>query len=618
MLFRSWRGEKLKKYKNDLIKNSTNFDFPIHKPYFKLNQEQKDLLWTGNSHFKGINYFFKKLEAKIYKIQNRVMLSRYRGKTICNTCNGNRLKTEASYVKINGKSITDLVQMPIDSLLKFMLLLKLDSYEEKLANRIIKEIQNRLEFICNVGLGYLTINRKSSTLSGGESQRINLANSLGSSLVSSLYVLDEPSIGLHPRDTEKLISILIDLKNIGNTVLVVEHDEDIIRSADQIIDIGPEAGSNGGKVVAQGTIKDILKSNSLTSRYLNNIESIGEPKKIRYSTKKITIKGARENNLKNISVDFPLNSLTAVTGVSGSGKTTLVKKILYPALLKAKGIFKNKPGQFDIITGDLDKIDEIEYIDQNPIGLSSRSNPVTYLKVYDDIRNLYALQKVSKVNNYKAKHFSFNVDGGRCETCKGEGSVKIEMQFMADVNLICENCKGKRFKKEVLRVKFENKTIDDILKMTVDQSIEFFNDSDQKKIANKLQPLQDVGMGYVQLGQTSSSLSGGEAQRIKLATFLLKGNNRKKILFIFDEPTTGLHFHDIKKLLKSFNSLIENGHSIIVVEHNTDLIKFADHIVDLGLDGGEKGGELIFQGTPKGLIKNKKSRLSKYLKIKGV
>ena len=613
-----WRGEKLKKYKNDLIKNSTNFDFPIHKPYFKLNQEQKDLLWTGNSHFKGINYFFKKLEAKIYKIQNRVMLSRYRGKTICNNCNGNRLKIEASYVKINGKSITDLVQMPIDSLLKFMLLLKLDSYEEKLANRIIKEIQNRLEFICNVGLGYLTINRKSSTISGGESQRINLANSLGSSLVSSLYVLDEPSIGLHPRDTEKLISILIDLKNIGNTVLVVEHDEDIIRSADQIIDIGPEAGSNGGKVVAQGTIKDILKSNSLTSRYLNNIESIGEPKKIRYSTKKITIKGARENNLKNISVDFPLNSLTAVTGVSGSGKTTLVKKILYPALLKEKGIFKNKPGQFDIITGDLDKIDEIEYIDQNPIGLSSRSNPVTYLKVYDDIRNLYALQKVSKVNNYKAKHFSFNVDGGRCETCKGEGSVKIEMQFMADVNLVCENCKGKRFKKEVLRVKFENKTIDDILKMTVDQSIEFFNDSDQKKIANKLQPLQDVGMGYVQLGQTSSSLSGGEAQRIKLATFLLKGNNRKKILFIFDEPTTGLHFHDIKKLLKSFNSLIENGHSIIVVEHNTDLIKFADHIVDLGLDGGEKGGELIFQGTPKGLIKNKKSRLSKYLKIKGV
>ena len=611
-----WRGEKLKKYKNELVKNSINFNFPIHKPYFKLTSEQKDLLWTGNSHFKGINYFFKKLEDKIYKIQNRVMLSRYRGKTICKDCNGNRLKNEASYVKINKKSITDLVEMPIDNLLKFMLTLKLDSYQEKLANRILKEIQNRLKFICNVGLGYLTINRRSGTLSGGESQRINLANSLGSSLVSSLYVLDEPSVGLHPKDTEKLINILIDLKNIGNTVLVVEHDEDIMRSADHIIDIGPEAGSNGGKVVAQGSIKDILKSKSLTSMYLNKIEAINPLDKIRYSAGKISIKGARENNLKNISVNFPLNNLIAVTGVSGSGKTTLVKKILYPALLKEKGIFKNKPGQFDEISGDIDKVDEIEFIDQKPIGLSSRSNPVTYLKVYDDIRNLFASQKLSKINSYKAKHFSFNVDGGRCESCKGEGTVKIEMQFMADVNLECENCKGKRFKKDVLRVKFENKTIDDILKMTVDQSIEFFNSTNQKKITNKLKPLQDVGMGYIQLGQSSSSLSGGEAQRIKLATFLLKGNNRKKTLFIFDEPTTGLHFHDIKKLLNSFNSLLENGHSIIVVEHNTDLIKCADHIIDLGLDGGEKGGDLIFQGTPGGLIKNKKSRLSKYLKNK--
>ena len=611
-----WRGEKLKKYKNELVKNSINFNFPIHKPYFKLTSEQKDLLWTGNSHFKGINYFFKKLEDKIYKIQNRVMLSRYRGKTICKDCNGNRLKNEASYVKINKKSITDLVEMPIDNLLKFMLTLKLDSYQEKLANRILKEIQNRLKFICNVGLGYLTINRRSGTLSGGESQRINLANSLGSSLVSSLYVLDEPSVGLHPKDTEKLINILIELKNIGNTVLVVEHDEDIMRSADHIIDIGPEAGSNGGKVVAQGSIKDILKSKSLTSMYLNKIEAINPLDKIRYSAGKISIKGARENNLKNISVDFPLNNLIAVTGVSGSGKTTLVKKILYPALLKEKGIFKNKPGQFDEISGDIDKVDEIEFIDQKPIGLSSRSNPVTYLKVYDDIRNLFASQKLSKINSYKAKHFSFNVDGGRCESCKGEGTVKIEMQFMADVNLECENCKGKRFKKDVLRVKFENKTIDDILKMTVDQSIEFFNSTNQKKITNKLKPLQDVGMGYIQLGQSSSSLSGGEAQRIKLATFLLKGNNRKKTLFIFDEPTTGLHFHDIKKLLNSFNSLLENGHSIIVVEHNTDLIKCADHIIDLGLDGGEKGGDLIFQGTPGDLIKNKKSRLSKYLKNK--
>ena len=611
-----WRGEKLKKYKNELVKSSINFNFPIHKPYFKLTSEQKDLLWTGNSHFKGINYFFKKLEDKIYKIQNRVMLSRYRGKTICNDCNGNRLKNEASYVRINKKSITDLVEMPIDDLLKFMLTLKLDSYQEKLANRILKEIQNRLKFICNVGLGYLTINRRSGTLSGGESQRINLANSLGSSLVSSLYVLDEPSVGLHPKDTEKLINILIDLKNIGNTVLVVEHDEDIMRSADHIIDIGPEAGSNGGQVVAQGSIKDILKSKSLTSMYLNKTEAIEPLDKIRYSGGKISIKGARENNLKNISVDFPLNNLVAVTGVSGSGKTTLVKKILYPALLKEKGVFKNKPGQFDEIFGDIDKIDEIEFIDQKPIGLSSRSNPVTYLKVYDDIRNLFASQKLSKINSYKAKHFSFNVDGGRCESCKGEGTVKIEMQFMADVNLECENCKGKRFKKNVLRVKFENKTIDDVLKMTVDQSIEFFNSTNQNKITNKLKPLQDVGMGYIQLGQSSSSLSGGEAQRIKLATFLLKGNNRKKTLFIFDEPTTGLHFHDIKKLLNSFNSLLENGHSIIVVEHNTDLIKCADHIIDLGLDGGEKGGDLIFQGTPRDLIKNKKSRLSKYLKNK--
>ena len=611
-----WRGEKLKKYKNELVKSSINFNFPIHKPYFKLTSEQKDLLWTGNSHFKGINYFFKKLEDKIYKIQNRVMLSRYRGKTICKDCNGNRLKNEASYVRINKKSITDLVEMPIDDLLKFMLTLKLDSYQEKLANRILKEIQNRLKFICNVGLGYLTINRRSGTLSGGESQRINLANSLGSSLVSSLYVLDEPSVGLHPKDTEKLINILIDLKNIGNTVLVVEHDEDIMRSADHIIDIGPEAGSNGGQVVAQGSIKDILKSKSLTSMYLNKTEAIEPLDKIRYSGGKISIKGARENNLKNISVDFPLNNLVAVTGVSGSGKTTLVKKILYPALLKEKGVFKNKPGQFDEISGDIDEIDEIEFIDQKPIGLSSRSNPVTYLKVYDDIRNLFASQKLSKINSYKAKHFSFNVDGGRCESCKGEGSVKIEMQFMADVNLECENCKGKRFKKNVLRVKFENKTIDDVLKMTVDQSIEFFNSTNQNKITNKLKPLQDVGMGYIQLGQSSSSLSGGEAQRIKLATFLLKGNNRKKTLFIFDEPTTGLHFHDIKKLLNSFNSLLENGHSIIVVEHNTDLIKCADHIIDLGLDGGEKGGDLIFQGTPRDLIKNKKSKLSKYLKNK--
>ena len=611
-----WRGEKLKKYKNDLIKNSTLFNFPIHKPYYKLDKHQKNIVWQGNSHFKGINYFFSKLESKIYKIQNRVILSRYRGKTKCNICNGNRLKKEASFVKINNKSITDLVEMPIEKLLIFTNKLNLNNYEKKLADRITIEILNRLNFICNVGLGYLTINRRSSTLSGGESQRINLANSLGSSLVSSLYVLDEPSIGLHPKDTEKLIKILIDLKNIGNTVLVVEHDEDIMRSADQIIDIGPEAGSNGGEIVAQGTIKELLKSNSLTSKYLNNIESINTPLKRRYSSGKITLKGARENNLKNITVDFPLNNLTAVTGVSGSGKTTLVKKILYPALLKEKGIFKYKPGQFDQISGQIDKIEEVEYVDQNPIGLSSRSNPVTYLKIYDDIRNLFASQKLSKANQYKAKHFSFNVDGGRCDTCKGEGTVKIEMQFMADVNLICESCNGKRFKKEILRVKFEEKNIDDILRMTVDQSIDFFKKQNENKIVKKIQPLMDVGMGYVQLGQSSSTLSGGEAQRIKLATFLLKGSNKSKTLFIFDEPTTGLHFHDIKKLLKSFNSLIENGHSIIVVEHNIDLIKSSDYIIDLGLDGGENGGQVIFQGTPENLIKENKSRLSKFLKEK--
>ena len=611
-----WKGEKLKKYKNELIKNASSFKFPIHKPYYKLSNDQKKLVWEGNEYFKGLNYFFNKLESKIYKIQNRVMLSRYRGKTRCSDCNGNRLKKESSYVKINNKSITELVQMPIGSLINFFNNLKLSKYENELSSRVLKEINSRLKFINNVGLGYLTLNRRSSTLSGGESQRINLATSLGSSLVSSLYVLDEPSIGLHPRDTEKLIEILKELTNLGNTVIVVEHDEDIIRSADQIVDIGPKAGSNGGFVVAQGTIKEILKSNSLTSKYLNNKEEISKPEKPRYSSGKIIIKGARENNLKNINVEFPLNNLTVVTGVSGSGKTTLVKKILYPALLKEKGIFKIKPGQFDSISGDISKIDEIEFIDQNPIGTSSRSNPVTYLKIYDDIRNLYSSLKLSKLNNYKAKHFSFNVDGGRCENCKGEGNVKIEMQFMADVSLVCENCKGKRFKNEILKVKYHKKTIDDILTMTVDEAIDFFSINENKKISNKLKPLQDVGMGYVQLGQSSSTLSGGEAQRIKLATFLLKGNKGKKTLFIFDEPTTGLHFHDIKKLLKSFNSLIDNGHSIVVVEHNLDLIKCSDNIIDLGPDGGENGGDLIFNGTPNNLILEKKSRLKKYLELK--
>ena len=611
-----WRGQKLKKYKNELVKNSSQFDLPIHKPFFKLTNSQKELVWKGNQYFKGINVFFKRIQAKSYKIQNRVMLSRYRGKTKCNSCGGSRLKNEVNYVKINSKSIANLVNLSIDDLYLFFKQIKLSENEKLISKRILTEIKNRLSFIKNVGLGYLTLNRKSSTLSGGESQRINLANSLGSSLVSSLYVLDEPSVGLHPKDTEKLIQILINLKNLGNTVLVVEHDEDIMRSADHIIDIGPEAGSKGGEIVAQGSIKDILKSKSLTSKYINGSEKIPLPKKRKKTSKKITIHGARENNLKNISVDFPLNNLTVVTGVSGSGKTSLVKKILYPALQNTKGIFKEKPGQFDKLSGNIDEIDEIEYVDQNPIGLSSRSNPVTYLKAYDEIRNLFASQTISKINNYKSKHFSFNVDGGRCDECKGEGTVKIEMQFMADVNLKCESCKGKRFKKEVLRIFFEGKNIDDVLNMTVNEAIDFFKKFDQKKIIRKIQPLKDVGMGYVQLGQSSSTLSGGEAQRIKLATFLVKGTNRNKTLFIFDEPTTGLHFHDIKKLLKSFNSLIEYGHSIIVVEHNIELIKCSDYIIDLGPLGGENGGQLIFSGSPENLIKNKKSLLTDFLKNK--
>ncbi len=611
-----WRGEKLKKYKNDLIKNASNFDFPIHKPFYQLTKDQKKLVWTGNKYFKGIDYFFKKIESKIYKIQNRVMLSRYRGKTTCHNCGGNRLKKEASFVKINKKSITELVQMPISKLSIFFKKLKLSDYELDLTNRILKEINSRLNFIEKVGLGYLTLNRRSSTLSGGESQRINLATSLGSSLVNSLYVLDEPSIGLHSRDTENLIKVLKELRDLGNTVIVVEHDEDIIRSADHIIDIGPEAGKNGGSVVAEGSLESLLKSKSLTSQYLVGEKVISIPVKKRNSLGKIWVKGARENNLNNINVEFPLNNLTVITGVSGSGKTTLVKKILYPALLKEKGIFKHKPGQFDSISGDISKIDEIEFIDQKPIGTSSRSNPVTYLKIYDDIRNLFSSLKISKANGLKPKHFSFNVDGGRCDNCKGEGTVKIEMQFMADVNLVCEACKGKRFKKEILKIKFNKKNIDDVLKMTVNEAMDFFAENDENKISLKLKPLVDVGMGYVQLGQSSSTFSGGEAQRIKLATFLLKGNKGKNSLFIFDEPTTGLHFHDIKKLLKSFNSLIENGHSIIVVEHNLDLIKCADHIIDLGPNGGENGGELVYSGKIEKLYKNKKSVLNKYLNNK--
>ena len=611
-----WRGESMSWYRDQLVNNSNKFKFPIHKPYFELTQEQKDLIWTGNSHFEGLNTFFEFLESKAYKIQNRVMLSRYRGKTKCTVCKGKRLRPEVNYVKIGGATITDLVEKPMDKVRDFFSKLELNEYDTQIAKRLLAEINNRLQFLSNVGLDYLTLNRKSNTLSGGESQRINLATSLGSSLVGSMYILDEPSIGLHPRDTKKLIEVLKNLRDLGNTVIVVEHDEDIMREADEIIDIGPEAGTHGGEVVATGNFKKILKSESLTAKYLNGTMKIEVPVKRRTSKQYVKITGARENNLKNIDVTFPLGVFTAITGVSGSGKSTLVKKILYPALQKSIGGYGEKAGQFSGIEGEYKNTKSIEFVDQNPIGRSSRSNPVTYIKAYDDIRNLFANQKLSVIRGFKAKHFSFNVDGGRCETCKGEGEVTIEMQFMADVHLECETCKGKRFKKEVLEVHFAEKNIDDILKMTIKEAIEFFKINDETKITKKLKPLQDVGLGYVQLGQSSSTLSGGEAQRIKLASFLVKGVTKEKALFIFDEPTTGLHFHDIQKLLKSFNALLDKGHSVIVIEHNMDLVKCADHVIDLGLDGGENGGYLIAEGTPEEVAKNKKSYTAPFLKEK--
>lgn len=611
-----WRGESMSWYRDQLVNNSHKFNFPIHKPYFELTEAQKQLIWRGNEYFEGLDSFFAELEAKAYKIQNRVMLSRYRGKTKCTVCKGKRLRIEANYVKIDNATITDLVEMPINKLVVFFQQLELNDYDTKIAKRLLKEISNRLSFLINVGLSYLTLNRKSNTLSGGESQRINLATSLGSSLVGSMYILDEPSIGLHPRDTERLITVLKSLRDLGNTVIVVEHDEDIMAAADDIIDIGPEAGTLGGEVVATGTYKDILNSNSLTAKYLKGSYKIEVPKKRRTSKYFVDIKGAREHNLKNIDVTFPLGMLTVVTGVSGSGKSTLVKKILHQALIKEIGSYGDKPGEFTSISGNFSNVKHIEFVDQNPIGRSSRSNPVTYIKAYDDVRALFSKQKLSTIRGYQAKHFSFNVDGGRCETCKGEGEVTIEMQFMADVHLECETCKGKRFKKEVLEVTFEGKTIDNILNMTIDNAISFFEETSQTKIKSKLQPLQDVGLGYVTLGQSSSTLSGGEAQRIKLATFLGKANTKETALFIFDEPTTGLHFHDIKKLLKSFNALIEKGHSIIVVEHNVELIKCADYIIDLGPEGGENGGQLLASGTPEEVASNKASFTGKYLKTK--
>ena len=611
-----WRGESMKYYRDQLVNNSHKFDFPIHKPYFELEAKHQQLLWDGNSHFTGLNAFFEELESKAYKVQNRVMLSRYRGKTKCGSCQGKRLREEANFVKVGGASITDLVELSLKDLRAFFKSLKLDAKELEIAKRLLKEINNRLEFLANVGLDYLTLNRRSNTLSGGESQRINLATSLGSSLVGSMYILDEPSIGLHSKDTERLINVLNALRDLGNTVIVVEHDEGIMAAADYIIDIGPEAGTFGGEVMASGSYKTLLKSNTLTAQYLNGSLEIEVPKKRRTSKYSVTIKGAREHNLKNIDVTIPLNMLTVVTGVSGSGKSTLVKQIVFPALLKSIGGYGEKAGEFTSIEGNFSTVKFIEFVDQNPIGRSSRSNPVTYIKAYDDIRALFAKQKLSVLRNYQPKHFSFNVDGGRCETCKGEGTVTIEMQFMADVQLLCDACDGKRFKKQVLEIKFHNKTIDDVLNMTIDDAIAFFETHKVTKIKTKLQPLQDVGLGYVTLGQSSSTLSGGEAQRIKLASFLGKGSKAETGLFIFDEPTTGLHFHDIKKLLKSFNALIDKGHSVLVVEHNLDLIKCADHVIDLGPEGGANGGKLLAEGTPEFVAKSKKSSTAEFLKSK--
>ena len=608
-----WRGDSMSWFRDELVNNAYKFDFPIHKPYYQLTEEQKELLWTGNSYFQGLNAFFKELEEKNYKIQNRVMLSRYRGKTKCHSCKGKRLRVEASYVKINSKTVSELVDLPIKHLVTFFKSLELDVYEKQIAKRLLTEINNRLSFLTEVGLDYLTLNRNSASLSGGESQRINLATSLGSSLVGSMYILDEPSIGLHPKDTERLIKVLLSLRDLGNTVIVVEHDEDIMKAADMIIDIGPEAGTFGGDLVAQGTYNEILKCDSLTAKYLNGELEIAVPKKRRKFKNFVEIKGARENNLQNIDVLFPLDVLTVITGVSGSGKSTLIKKILFPAMQKKLDNVGEKAGQFTEIAGSYSQIKHIEYVDQNPIGRSSRSNPVTYIKAYDDIRDLFSKEKLSQIRGYLPKHFSFNVDGGRCETCKGEGSINVEMVFMADVQLPCETCSGKRFKKEVLEVTFYEKNIHDILTMTIDDAVAFFETNNQAKITQKLKPLQDVGLGYVQLGQSSSTLSGGEAQRIKLASFLVKGATKDKALFVFDEPTTGLHFHDIKKLLASFDALIEKGHSILVIEHNLDLIKCGDWIIDLGPEGGENGGKLLAVGTPEEIAKNKNSITGAYL-----
>ncbi len=621
-----WRTEKMGEWLKPLLRNGIRFDFPIHRPYKDLTQAERDLLWTGNQHFKGLNDFFKEVERQTHKIQYRVMLSRYRGRTTCPDCRGSRLRKDASYVKIADASITDLVLKSIDDTLEFFKNLELDEHQQQIGKRILLEINNRLEYMERVGLGYLTLNRLTNSLSGGEFQRIKLATSLGSALVGSMYILDEPSIGLHPRDTQRLVGVLESLRDLGNTVIVVEHEEEVMHAADQIIDIGPEAGTGGGHLVFQGDWDEVqafgangkenANGRSYTLDFLLGKDSIPVPTFRRKFTQFLELKGARENNLKDVNVKFPLGTLTVVTGVSGSGKSTLVRKLLYPALMRSKGEYGEDVGKFDELSGSLKSVEAVEMIDQNPIGKSSRSNPVTYIKAYDYMRQMMADLPLAKSRGYKPSHFSFNVDGGRCEVCQGEGQVKIEMQFMADIYLLCEGCNGKRFKQEILDVKYHDKDVSDILDMTVDDAIAFFKGSEDR-LVEKLQPLQDVGLGYVTLGQSSNTLSGGEAQRVKLASFLGKGNSHKgKTLFIFDEPTTGLHFHDIKKLLAAINALIDQGDSVIIIEHNMEVIKSADWIIDIGPEGGDKGGYITFAGTPEDMVKLEGNYTADYLKGK--
>jgi excinuclease ABC subunit A len=614
-----WKGEKMSEWKHALIKVAHHFDFPVHKAVYALSREQYDLLWSGNRYFNGLDRFFREVEEQTYKIQYRVMLSRYRGKTVCPECKGSRLRKDANYVKVDGMSIGDAVSMPLTKLLRRIEKLKLSEHDRKVGSRLITEITRRLQVLLDVGLGYLNLNRLSSTLSGGESQRINLATSLGSSLVGSMYILDEPSIGLHPRDTHRLIAVLEQLRELGNTVIVVEHDRDIIRAADHIIDIGPLAGSLGGEIVFSGPLNALLKDKkSLTAKYMTGEMKIPVPEKRRKWKEYIRVHGAMENNLKNIDVSFPLNVLTVVTGVSGSGKSSLVNNILYPALKKLHGGFGGKTGKYLQLSGDTGSIGSVELVDQNPIGRSSRSNPATYIKAFDDIRGLFANQPLARVRNYKPGYFSFNVPGGRCESCEGEGVVKIEMQFMADIYLPCDHCHGKRFKEEVLEVTYKGKSISEVLDLTIDEAIDFFQEPSDKspsarKIIARLKPLQDVGLGYLRMGQSSSTLSGGEAQRIKLAYFLAMGSSETPTLFIFDEPTTGLHFHDIHKLLDAFNALLDNGHTLVVVEHNQEVVRTADRIIDLGPEGGEKGGHIVFEGTPDDIIHHTASITGKFL-----